>query len=275
MDRLFGFIGNRSDLGSRVLDVDPEAIVTASDGSRLGWGVGFYQGGEVLLRRRPVDDRATIDVASLARGVRTDALLGSVRAPSVGEPQTENTQPFRYRDWVMVHQGKVNAFDRLRSRWMDSIPGFLQGNVRGETDSELVFYLYLSFLHDAGMLLGPTPPSVAVDALRGTCALVDRLACEEGAEGGGDMAMLVCNGEYIAGLARGVSMAIRRVRGEDDIDALLLEDALRSRRLPDMARVRFTILATGVGESRDGWTKTVAQSTVVVDRLHGPVVETF
>ena len=273
MERLFGFIGNRSDLGSRVLDVEAEALSTPAESDRLGWGVGFYQGGEVLLRRRPIDDRPVIDVASLARDVRTDALVGGVRSPSCGEPRSENTQPFRYRDWVLVHQGKVNAFDRLRNRLMESIPDFLQGNVRGETESELIFYLFLSFLHDAGKLRGPTVPTVVVEVLRGSCALVDRLASEHGAKDAGDMALLVCNGEFIAGLSRGIDVAYRPVRGETDIDALLSADTLRGRRLPDMARVRFTIVASAVSESCQGWSRIPAHSTMVVDRLNEPVVE--
>jgi glutamine amidotransferase len=275
MERLFGFIGNRSDLGSRVLDVDAAALATPAQGDRLGWGVGFYQAGEVLLRRRPMDDRGTIDVASLTRDVRTDALIGNVCTPSFGEPRTQNTQPFRYRDWLFAHHGTVNEFERLRDRLAESIPDFLRRNVRGETDSELVFFLYLSFLHDAGQLRGPTPPTAVTEALRGTCALLDRLAREEGAEDAGAMGLLVSNGEFIAGLSRNANMAFRPVRGENDIEALLPEDGLRRRRLPDMARVRFTVIATGLSEPRPGWTKMPERSTVVLGRLDEPVVDIF
>ena len=275
MARLFGFIGNRSDLGSRVLDVDADALATRAQGKRLGWGVGFYQAGEVLLRRRPIDDREVIDLASLTRDVRTDALVGNVRGVAFGEPRTQNTQPFRYREWLFAHHGTVNKFEQLRNRLADSIPDYLRGNVRGETDSELIFFLYLSFLHDAGKLRGPTPAAAVTDALRGTRALLDRLAREEGAEDAGVMGLLVSNGELLAGITRGADMAYRPVSGENDIEALLPEDGLRRRRLPDMARVRFTIVASGLSEPRYGWTKMPERSTVVLGRLDEPVVDTF
>jgi len=275
MERLFGFIGNRSDLGARVLDVDAPALATSAEGRRLGWGVGFYQAGEVLLRRRPMDDRQVIAAASLTRDLRTDALLGSVRAPSFGEPRTQNTQPFRYRDWLFVHHGTVNAFVRPRERLMESIPDFLRGNIRGETDSELVFYLFLSFLHDAGKLRGPTDPAVMTEALRGTCTLLDRLAMEEGADDAGVMGILVCDGEHIAGLNRNAHLAFRLVHGENDIDALLPEDALRNRRLVDMARVRFTIIASGLTEPRVGWSLLPTPCTITTSRLDEPMVESF
>lgn len=275
MARLFGFIGNRSDLGARVLDVDAATLATRASDDRLGWGVGFYQAGEVLLRRRPMDERKVIELASLTRDVRTDALIGNVRSIANGEPRTENTQPFRYRDWLFAHHGTVNQFERLRSRLAESIPDFLRRNVRGETDSELVFYLYLSFLYDAGKLRGPTTATVVTEALRGTRALLDRLSREEGAEDAGVMGLLVSNGEMIACITRGADMAYRHVRGENDIEALFPEDGLRRRRLPDMARVRFTIIASGVKETGAGWTKLPERSTVVLGRLDEPVVETF
>ena len=52
MARLFGLIGNRTDLAGRVLASEADALRVQSRGGSLGWGVGFYQGGEVLMRRR-------------------------------------------------------------------------------------------------------------------------------------------------------------------------------------------------------------------------------
>lgn len=275
MPRLFGFIGNRSDFGSRVLDVEADALRTNVRGERLGWGVGFYQAGEVLLRRRPMDDRSSIDVAALTRDVRTDVLIGNVRGTSFGEPCTQNTQPFRHRNWLFAQSGTVNHFDRLRERLAESIPDFLLGNVRGDTDGELLFFLYLSFLHDAGKLRGNTAPEMATEALRGTLSLIDRLSNEEGADDAGPIGIIVSNGEYLAGVTRGAAMAYRVISGQNDIEALLPDDGLRRRRLPDLALVRFTILASGFPEPKPGWTTLPDRSTVLLGRLDEPVVETF
>jgi glutamine amidotransferase len=152
MARLFGLIGNRPDLGGRVLALESEALVVRSRGSPLGWGLGFYQGGEVLMRRRPIDDRDEIDLAKLAADVRADILIGHVRSATVGALRTENTHPFRHRQWLFAQTGTLAVFDAIRERLLASVPEFLRGNVRGETDSEIVFHVFLSFLHDAGIL---------------------------------------------------------------------------------------------------------------------------
>src|SRR3954453_20135540 len=110
MARLFGLIGNRADLAGRVLASERDSLMVSSRGGQLGWGIGFYQGGEVLMRRRPIDDHASIDVAKIASDVRADLLLGQVRSATVGALRTENTHPFRYRQWLFAMTGTLSAF---------------------------------------------------------------------------------------------------------------------------------------------------------------------
>ena len=138
MARLFAFLANRPDLvaagARREASVLTETATRAVSGP-LGWGVGFYQGGEVLLRRRPVDDREVVDVSFAVAEARTDTLIGHIRRASVGALTTENAHPFRYRQWLFAHTGTVAGIGAMRERLVDSIPQFLRRNVRGETDS--------------------------------------------------------------------------------------------------------------------------------------------
>ena len=135
MARLFGLIGNRADLAGRVLGSEKDALAVHSRGGQLGWGIGFYQGGEVLMRRRPIDDHATVDMAKAASDVRADLLLGHVRNATVGTLRTENTHPFRYRQWLFAMTGTLPAFESIRERLIASVPEFLRSSVRGETDA--------------------------------------------------------------------------------------------------------------------------------------------
>src|SRR5258705_13940014 len=124
MARLFGFVGNRADLGAPVLELERDALKVAARGTTLGWGIGFYQAGEVLLRRRPIDERPVIDIAAIAKDLRADVLLGHVRAATVGNLRTENTHPFRYRQWLFAHTGTIDKFPRLSERLGESLPEF-------------------------------------------------------------------------------------------------------------------------------------------------------
>src|SRR5215813_5184813 len=122
MARLVGFIGNRPDLGARLIELEGRALsVRRKPGVTPGWGVGFYQGGEILLKRRPIDDRAEIRLVDMTKDIRADSLVAHVRLATVGAPRTENTHPFRYRQWLFAHTGTVESFSTLRGRLAESL----------------------------------------------------------------------------------------------------------------------------------------------------------
>ncbi len=274
MARMFGFIGNRSDLGARVLEQNASVLrVRRGDADALGWGVGFYQSGEVLLRRRPIDDRELVDLAEAAGKVRTDVLIGHVRRPTVGGLRTENTHPFRYRMWLFAKTGTIGGFARLRDRLLASQPEFLRRNVRGDTDSELFFYLFLSFLYDAGHLDEThVAPEHVTAALRASVALVDRLSAEEGyPQNSGDV--LVTNGEYLVAMHRDGLMGFRELRGRYDVEELLGEEGVHKARIPSVDSTRFTLLASGLEENPERWTPVKERSMVIATRTDAPIFE--
>lgn len=275
MARLFGFIGNRPDLGSRVLEAEGAAIYEDAAGPPLGWGVGHYQGGEVLLRRRPIDDRPAVSLAAAVSEVRSDTLLAHLRHATVGGARTENTHPFRYRQYLFAHTGTVSAFGALRDRLAESLPEFLQRSVRGDTDSELLFHLFLSFLHDGGKLQQlAVDPSAVRAALRSTLSLVDRLSAEEGAVPA-PFNLAVTDGEHVVVVQASGPLVYRQLLGRADLEQVLGDDRLRRVRIPDMASCRFCLFATTLDQARPtpGFTQVPPGSIVTFTRAADPIVE--
>ncbi len=293
MARLFGLIGNRADLAGRVLELERDALAVPEGlvpEGPLSWGIGFYQGGEVLLRRRPNDERSALDLAKLAKDLRSDLIVGHVRAATVGGMRTENTHPFRYREWLFAHTGSILRWEQIKLRLLDSIPEFLRKNVRGDTDSEVLFHVVLSFLFDAGRLQdGARADARTVSAaLSSTASLLDQIVAEEGGQPGFALNALLTNGEMLAALHRtgdnhSSRMAMRVVHGRADMDLLVADDALRRVRLTDPGALRFAILASdfaegqtvGEGESPSSWTPLPPRAIVVATRDADPSVETF
>lgn len=56
----------------------------------------------------------------------------------------ENTHPFYYKNQVFLHNGKIQDFQTKRHIIIGSIATDLQKQIRGNTDTELLFYLFLS-----------------------------------------------------------------------------------------------------------------------------------
>lgn len=275
MARLVGFIGNRPDLGARVIELEGRALnARRRDGVTPGWGVGFYQAGEILLKRRPIDDRAEISLVDLTHDLRADTLVAHVRLATVGAPRTENTHPFRYRQWLFANTGTVESFDKLRGRLTEQLPQFLHRDVRGETDSELVFHLFLSFLHDAGQLDRPAvEPAVAREALRSAVALIDGLCAEEGAPPTA-LNLLVANAEYLVAVHAGAPMGYRAFSGQRDLERLFGDGGLGRMRIPDYATSRLTVVASDFDDGLPAeWTPVAERAIVTFTRSDAAVVE--
>src|SRR5438309_1031527 len=106
MSRLLAYIGNDPERVQCVLHPGRKLLVADGAGAD-GWGVGFYQGGEVLLRRRPKPASGPVDFYDVAAELRTDVLIGHVRRATVGAAKNENTHPFRFRSWLFAHHGTI------------------------------------------------------------------------------------------------------------------------------------------------------------------------
>lgn len=276
MARLFGIVGNRPDLASRVLASEATALRARSTGAPFGWGIGFYQGGEVLMRRRPIDERRELDVARLAADVRADLVVGHVRHATVGALRTENTHPFRYRQWLFAQTGTVSEFERIRERLISSVPDFLRGGIRGDTDAEAVFHVFLSFLHDAGLLNnGLIDASLMREAVRSSMAVVDGMSAEVGTEPC-KLNIMVANGNAIVAVHRSdAAMRVRTLSGKTDAEAVIGDDPQLRRKVPELSRFQFSIAASDFDEAAPAgrWRQVPECAIVTLSRDDEPRIE--
>jgi glutamine amidotransferase len=276
MARLFGIIGNRPDLAARVLAFEAEALRARSKATPLGWGLGFYQGGEVLMRRRPIDERPDIDVARLAADVRADLVVGHVRHATVGALRTENTHPFRYRQWLFAQAGTVSEFEQVRERLAASVPEFLRSGIRGDTDAEVFFHVFLSFLHDAGRLNdGLVEPPLVREALRSSLAVVDGMTAEVGLEAA-RLNLMVSNGDQLVALHRSdAPMRLRVLSGKSDADTVIGDDPQLRRKIPELARMHFSLAASDFDDAPPNgrWKAVPDRAIVTMSRDEDPKIE--
>jgi predicted glutamine amidotransferase len=276
MARLFGIIGNRPDLTASVLASEADALRARSKTAPLGWGIGFYQGGEVLMRRRPIDERREINVAKLAADVRADLVVGHVRHATVGALRTENTHPFRYRQWLFAQTGTVSDFEQVCERLVASVPDFLRSGIRGDTDAEVVFHVFLSFLHDAGRLNdGQVEPALVREALRSSLAVIDGMTAEIGSEPV-ELNLMVSNGDQLVAVHRSpTAMSVRVLSGKTDADAVMGDDPQLRRKIPELARMHFTLAASDFDDAlpTSRWKAAPDCAIVTMSRDEDPRIE--
>jgi glutamine amidotransferase len=275
MARLVGFIANRPDLCNRFADSERGTLSTTNpQGTAWGWGVGFFQTGDVLLKRRPLDDRNALAIADMIADVRSDLLIAHVRRATVGALRTANTHPFRYRHWMFAQTGTLDGYGRLHHRIHESLPPFLQRSIAGDTDGEHMFHSYLSFLSDAGKLDSLVVPyDEACAALRAALDLVDHLGAEEGLARS-PLNLLVACPDYIVAVHRGSPMGYRLMRGRQDLEQLFDVHGPGKLLMPDLEPCRLAVVASDFDADAvpEGWTKVDADSMVVFSRTEDPVV---
>lgn len=260
MGRLVGYMANRSDRLAAALQQERAVVASAPKSEQpTGWGLGFYQGGEVLHKKRP-QLQGELDWGQVAKDVVSDCVVMHLRQPTVGDFRTQNTHPFRMRRWLFAHSGTIGRFEAVAEPMRASLPDFLARNIRGTTDSELLFHVVLSFLHDAGQLDANDVDQAAVlTALRSAVALVDRLCAEvRGPES--TLNLVLTNGRSMFALRRGIPMAYVERRGLHDPTAEVAPSP------SGPASLRYVMVVGNGGEFPADWSVMEDGEVVVVDR---------
>ena len=171
-------------------------------------GVGYYSGNEVLLMRRPVGIELNI-LQMIGPASGNHVLFGVDDSPST-QFRLESTPPFRFRRHLgLVSFGPVRH-PEFAKRVLFHVPDYLARSARSELPGELLFLLYLSYLHDMGRIdSGSVAPTLLIDAVRSTFLLIPKLLDGPAPPA----AMCISNGEHLVAAAQGTDLWIRTSQG--------------------------------------------------------------
>lgn len=75
-------------------------------------------------------------------------IFGHLRHKIYGEQTIDNTQPFLYKNNIFIHNGFIKNFDLYKTNIISHINHKYISCIKGETDSEVLFYLFLSIKDD-------------------------------------------------------------------------------------------------------------------------------
>ncbi len=147
MCRLFGF---RSDVPERVhesLVREANSLRVQSHEHKDGWGIASYKHGpEPEVARGTGPAHADPEFERVSNITSSHAVIAHVRLASVGPINIENAHPFVWGRWTFAHNGTLQRFDQHAQTVEALIDEDLRKLIRGETDSERCFYLFLSRL---------------------------------------------------------------------------------------------------------------------------------
>ncbi|RSS73332.1 class II glutamine amidotransferase [Streptomyces sp. WAC06614] len=152
-----------------------------------GFGVGWYGAdgtGEPAVVRDIGPAWNNRNLREIAAHVRSSLFFAHVRASTGTAVQQTNCHPFRHGRWLWMHNGAITDFHRLRRDLCMAVDPALFASIEGSTDSEVMFYLAVTFGLDQDV-----PGAVARMA-----GFVERLGKEHGVENPLQMTIAVSDG---------------------------------------------------------------------------------
>lgn len=232
--------------------IDQSLAARASDTTTNGdgFGIGWYGTGESPGLYRDVrpawNDR---NLRDLAGQIRSPLFLAHVRAATGGTAiQQSNCHPFRRGRWLFMHNGRIRGYQRIRRALSLAISPELFPNLEGNTDSEVMFHLALTF----GLERDP------IGAVERMAGFIETTGRAEGIEQPLQMSVCVSDGESIFAFRYSSEHRSRSLYHSRTVESLRELD-LRPR---DLAPGTLAVVSEPLTDLSDYWQE-IPESTVV------------
>jgi predicted glutamine amidotransferase len=116
----------------------------SKDGFGLAWMNPYTNHFEIYKQPFSYDKDENID--NVINNLPKKLVIGHIREKSYGDESYENTHPFLHDDQIFVHNGNIIDFEKHAKFIKSHIARKFHHSIKGETDSEMLFYLLLSFM---------------------------------------------------------------------------------------------------------------------------------
>jgi glutamine amidotransferase len=208
MCRLFGF---RSAIPAAVhpaLVTEKNSLVIQSREHKDGWGIAAYGVDPRPKAAHGVGPaHSDPDFHRVSSLVSSHTVVAHVRLASVGAVELRNSHPFLYGRWSFVHNGTLKNFEQHRTAVESLIRPDLRTNIRGTTDSERCFHVFLTRLAARTPIDGSVRAEDVASALAETMGLVSAITDPPGPDRSA-MNFLVTNGEVMVATRRNRTLFI-------------------------------------------------------------------
>jgi predicted glutamine amidotransferase len=227
-----------------------------------GFGVGWYTDSHSPGVFRGIGPAwSNRNLRDLAGHVSAPIFLAHIRASTGSAVQETNCHPFRFDRWLWMHNGSIAEFPRVKRDLALAVDPDLYPLIEGSTDSELMFYLALSFgLRD-------DPPG----AVRRTVGVVEATGRAHGVAHPVQMTVATSDGERLWGFRYSSEHRSRSLFYSTDVSTLreVHPDNPTLRQLSDEARI---VVSEPLGDLPGAWNQVPESSYSVIragqDEMH-------
>ncbi|KAJ3551045.1 hypothetical protein NMY22_g46 [Coprinellus aureogranulatus] len=120
-----------------------------------GFGVGWYDskydeemGSQPCIFTSVTPAWNNVNLVRLAEKIKSPLVFGHVRATTAGSLSLDNCHPFVFGKLMWMHNGSIADFDTIKRKLQSDLPDIAFDTVKGNTDSEWAFAVFISKLPD-------------------------------------------------------------------------------------------------------------------------------
>lgn len=222
------------------------ATTTNGDGFGIGWygdreTPGIYKDVQPAWNNRNLRD--------LTAHIESPLFLSHVRAATGSAVQEANCHPFCHQRWLFVHNGLIRDFRKVKRDLALAVDPQLYPMILGTTDSELIFYLALTF----GLEESP------VTGLARMVGFVEKICAEHGIDDCIQLSVGLSDGERLLAVRYSTERNSRTLFHSKSMQALQEINPDLERFSPDARAV----VSEPIGDLTDAWEE-IPESTAIV-----------
>lgn len=139
-----------------------------------GFGIGWYNSAVTELPAVFVSAAPAwndINLKNITHQIISNCFFGHVRAAMDTDVQVFNCHPFHYGKYMLMHNGGIGGFKKIKLDMLNLLDAAYFLNIKGTTDSETMFALWLTFFHrthkdHAGMITAWRETLATIHALQ-------------------------------------------------------------------------------------------------------------
>jgi len=243
-----------------LIDQSQHAEMGAETTNGDGFGIGWYpsepvNGGTPAAFRGIGPAWSDMNLRDISGHIRSPLFFAHVRASSGTAVQESNCHPFRYDRWMWMHNGSIRDFARVKRDLALAVDPDLYPLIQGTTDSEMMFFLALTFgLRD--------DPVTAVERMVG---FVESTAARHGVTDPVQMTIAVSEGETLWAFRYSTEHRSRTLFHNRDVEDLrrVHPEVAALRELSEDARL---VVSEPLGALPDAWTEVPESTYSVIHR---------
>lgn len=172
MCRLFAYSSDIKTSPEFFLELAHNSLEKQARKNPDGWGLSYFDSAHKLhVFKSPYSAENSSNFAEISHLIKAKIFLSHIREASTGRSIIENCHPFHHDGFVMAHNGLIPEFNlsQVRNDVLDKISKKWRNKIKGDTDSEAIFYLILSKIGKEG-----TPEKIK-DAIKSALFILEKI----------------------------------------------------------------------------------------------------